>query len=173
MGFIGIVHEVVDASGSQVLDFTYIGVFIYFEETLKKKNNSCNKNRSKCNNTDSSSSSSSDDDSAQLSDYYYYSLSEDETRNKGCCASTYQHIITVQRDQLTCVSKFISVLNCKRSNSDCDPPPPLKERVIFVVKAILNRSVLSSMAVFVIASSAGFIIFEVLMIECLYFVRSS
>ena len=149
-----------------MLNFTYIGVFIYFEETLKKKNNSYNKNRSRCNSTDSSSSSSSDDDSAQLSDNYFHS---DEASNKGCCTGTYQHILTVQKDQLTCVSKCISGFNCKKPNSDCDSPPPLKQRFLFVVKAILNRSVLSSMAVFVIASSAGFIIFEVVMTAYVFF----
>ncbi len=88
-------------------------------------------------------------------------LISNKAKKRGCCASTYQHIVTVQRDQLTCC---ISGWKCKRSNPDSDPPPPIKERLLFIMRAIINRSVLSSIAVNVVLGSAGLMIHEV----CLY-----
>ncbi len=127
------------------------------EETLTKRKaryqDEINDNSQK----DLQSNSSSTDD--ELTGFT--SFDTDEAKNKACCASTYQHIVTVQRDQLTCLSNCISGLKCKRSNPDSDPPPPIKERLLFIMRAIINRSVLSSIAVSVIIGSVNVMIYEV------------
>ena len=109
---------------------------------------------------DTSDSSSTDDEEwTELTSVH--SIDLNKLDNNGCCASTYRHIVTVQRDQLTCLSNCISGLKCKRSNPDSDPPPPLKERLFFIMRAIINRSVLSSIAVYIVLGSVGMMIFEV------------
>ncbi len=124
------------------------------EETLTKRKS---RYQDEINVKESQSNNSSTDD--ELTGFT--SFDTDEAKNKGCCASTYQHIVTVQRDQLTCLSNCISRLKCKRSNPDSDPPPPIKERLLFIMRAIINRSVLSSIAVSAIIGSANVMIYEV------------
>ena len=100
-------------------------------------------------------SSRTDDESTKLISVNYEG--NEEFKSNGCCTSTYQHIVTVQKDQFNSLSNCIK---CKRFNPDSDPPPPLKERLVVILRAIFNRSVLSSIAVFTIVGSAGLMIFE-------------
>ncbi len=142
--------------------YFFLGVYFLFEETLKAKLPSRPKNKSivtqeyKRHKDTSDSSSTDDEEWTELTSVQSVDLNELD--NNGCCASTYRHIVTVQRDQLTCLSNGF---NCKRSDPDSDLPPPLKERLLFIMRAIINRSVLSSIAVYVVSGSAGLMIFEV------------
>ena len=137
--------------------FCYVGAYFVFEETLTKRRSRYQDEINVNSQKDLQSNNSSTDDELSR----YTSFDTDEAKNKGCCTSTYQHILTVQKDQLTCLSNCISGCKCKRSNLDSDLPPPLKERLLFIVKAIINRSVLSSVAVSAIIGSANVMIYEV------------
>ena len=104
------------------------------------------------------SDSSTDDECSRFT-----SLDKNDVKDNGCCVSTYQHIITVQKEQLTCISNCISGIKCSDRSFSDNSHPPLKEKITFILVAIFNRSVLSSIVVYSIVGSAGVMIYEVYM----------
>ena len=135
-----------------------------FEETLTKRKShhsyrdgsvkSKSNGKYKRHENTPSDDSNTDDERSRFS-----SLDKNDVKDNGCCVSTYQHIITVQKDQLTCLSNCISGIEC--SNDRSYSPPPLKEKIIFNLRAIFKKSVLSSIVVFSIVENVSVMIFEV------------
>ena len=133
-----------------------------FEETLTKRKShyhdeSVNSQRKYKKHENTPSDSSTDDECSRFT-----SLDKNDVKDNGCCVNTYQHIATVQKDQLTCISNCISGIKCNdRFRFSDNSHPPLKEKNIFNLRAIFNRSVLSSIVVFSIAENVGVMIYEV------------
>ena len=119
--------------------------------------------------TDSDTDSTTDDQSTELieksTDGYHH------IHQATCCsclqsASFCQHIMFVQKQQLGSVLDCSRRINCRNSYARLDSenthrPWYSRERMKFLFKAICNRSVLSSVTVFLVVGMCGCMIFEV------------